>query len=100
MQAGPFRLGRNYDRKRINYWLEVIYCHADPVCRDEMIGLDEGATGTPVVAKFNDPYMKMLAETTSKFPEAIAAQNLGEIGKRQSLGSPDTRKSLPTTQPC
>jgi len=74
MQAGPFRLGRNYDRKRINYWLEVIYCHADPVCRDEMIGLDEGATGTPVVAKFNDPYMKMLAETTSKFPEAIAAQ--------------------------
>jgi tetratricopeptide (TPR) repeat protein len=74
MHAGPFRLGQNYAPTKINHWFQVIYCHADPVLRDEILGLQEGAAGRLDQPQYNDPYMKMLADTSSKFPAAVAAQ--------------------------
>ena len=74
MHSGPFRMGQNYDPTRIGHWLQVIYAHSDPVLRDEILGMEDGAAGKPDQPQYNDPYMKMVASTSSNFPVAIAAQ--------------------------
>jgi tetratricopeptide (TPR) repeat protein len=81
VQGEPFHLGQvnahlfmNYGKPHLDYWLSIIYAHSDPVLRDELLGIDEGAASTVKNAPMNDAYMWMMWETTKSFPSAVAAQ--------------------------
>lgn len=85
IEGRPLRLGENYAPARLNHWLQVVYCHADPVLRDEIIGIMQGAAGKVDQPQFNDPYMAMLASTSPESPVAVAfqiARNWGGMKSR------------------
>jgi tetratricopeptide (TPR) repeat protein len=62
---------QNYGRPQIDRWMQVIYCHGDPVLRDELLGIEQGAASN---ARYNGSYMAMLAATSKTFPAAVATQ--------------------------
>jgi tetratricopeptide (TPR) repeat protein len=64
----------NYERKPESEWLRLVDAHADPVFRDEMIGLRTGAVKSQAGRPFNLPYMRMMWMTSRKLPVSIAAQ--------------------------
>ncbi len=74
IEARPLRLGESYVPGRLNHWLQIVYCHADPVLRDEIVCMVQGAAGNLEQPNFNAPYMAMLAGTSSKSPVAVAFQ--------------------------
>ena len=81
VQGDSFHLGQvnahlfmNYGKPHFDYWLSIIYAHSDPVLRDELLGIEEGAASTVKNAPMNDAYMWMIWETTKEFPSAVAAQ--------------------------
>ncbi|HEX4072743.1 MAG TPA: hypothetical protein VHX68_16300 [Planctomycetaceae bacterium] len=85
IEARPLRLGENYVPGRLNHWLQIVYCHADPVLRDEIVCMVQGAAGNVEQSNFNAPYMAMLAGTSSKSPVAVAfqiARNWGAMKSR------------------
>ena len=84
VHSGPFVMGQSYAPRQIYHWLQVIYSHADPVLRDEIAGIDDGAAGKPAESQYNDPYMKMVASTSSKFPAAVAVQIARNWGRIKS----------------
>jgi len=63
---------RRYDERRGRTWVMLATMHADPVFRDEMVGLRVGAAGPANEKKYNDPYMKTVWETSSKLPGVLA----------------------------
>jgi tetratricopeptide (TPR) repeat protein len=71
-EAGPLRMGQNYNARRVGQWLDVIQLHTDRVLRDLILGIEYGAAGP--ANRYNGPYMDLLEHTSTKFPAAVAAQ--------------------------
>jgi tetratricopeptide (TPR) repeat protein len=90
-QGEPFHLAQinaalfqNYGKPQIDHWLNIIYCHGDPVLRDELLGIGQGAAGTLRDVRLNDAYMWMISETSRTFPAAVAVQILRNWKKTQA----------------
>jgi tetratricopeptide (TPR) repeat protein len=65
---------RPYNDQRATELLGLNFAHADPVFRDELMGIDAGAAGTIDNKALNPFYMNMMWRTSSHLPLAVAAR--------------------------
>jgi tetratricopeptide (TPR) repeat protein len=65
---------RRQDETHIAAWTRTAALHADPIFRDEMLGLQAREPENPQNREWNDRYTKMMWNTSSKLPAAVAVR--------------------------
>jgi tetratricopeptide (TPR) repeat protein len=65
---------RRQDETRITAWARTAALHADPIFRDEMLGLEAREPENSNNRESNDRYTKMMWKTSAKLPAAVAVR--------------------------